>query len=111
MDQRNDELTSLFARYKAALPDPEASANFMPGLWRRIEARQGVLFRMKRLTQVFVVTAAAMCMLFATLLGVSRSNLSELRGTYIDALVEAHPTENLAALGIMPHENLEANRK
>jgi hypothetical protein len=26
-------------------------------------------------------------------------------------LVEAQPTENLAALGIMPHENLEANRK
>jgi hypothetical protein len=111
MDQRNDELTTLFARYKAALPDPEASGNFMPELWRKIEARQGVLFRVKRLTQLFVATAAAICLLFATVLAVSKSDLSELRGSYVDALSEAHPAENLAAMGIIPRDGPEANRK
>jgi hypothetical protein len=111
MDQFNDELKTLFSRYQAAVPDPDASANFMPELWRKIEARQGVLFRVKRLTQIFVATAAAICLLFFTVLGVSQSNLSELRGSYVDALVEAHPTENLAAMGIIPRESPEANRK
>jgi hypothetical protein len=39
MDQ-NTELDHLFARYRTAVPDPEASVNFMPELWRKIEARQ-----------------------------------------------------------------------
>src|ERR1700728_1293365 len=32
------ELDHLFESYRAALPDPEASANFMPELWRRIRS-------------------------------------------------------------------------
>lgn len=111
MENSNHELDSLFARYKAALPDPEAGANFMPELWRKIEARQSVLFRMKRLTQVFVATAAVICALFATMLAVPRSNFTELIGTYVDVLSEAHPAENLAAMGIVPHDGLEADRK
>ena len=46
-----------------AVPDPEASVNFMPELWRKIEARQFFLARLKKLTQVFVAAAAAICLL------------------------------------------------
>ena len=63
MDQGNQELDQLFQRYRAALPDPEASVNFMPELWRKIEARQFFLGRVKKLTQVFVAAAAAICLL------------------------------------------------
>jgi hypothetical protein len=111
MQQSNNELDRLFAQYKAALPDQDASANFMPELWRKIEARQSVLLGVKRLTQIFVATAAALCILFVTVLGLPSSSPQDLRGTYVDVLAEAHPVENLAAMGIVPREGLEANRK
>ena len=69
MDQ-NTELDQLFERYRSAVPDPEAGVNFMPDLWRKIEARQFFLRRVKRLTQVFVVAAAAICLLLGIALEV-----------------------------------------
>ncbi len=96
---RNDELDTLFAEYKVALPDREASANFMPNLWRRIEARQNTLFRVKRLSQYFVAAAAAICILFATMLAVPNSG--ELSSSYVDVLAQAYPAENLASHGIL----------
>jgi len=100
-DQVNNELDQLFERYRAALPDSEASANFMPGLWRKIEARQTFVARVKKLTQVFVAAAAAICLLFGMLLQVPVSNDSAVvRGNYVDVLADANPSENLAALGI-----------
>lgn len=108
MDRSNNELDALFAEYKAALPDPEASAYFMPRLWKKIEARQSFTVRVKRLTQVFVAAAAAICLLIGGVLVAPGSRRTELRGTYIDVLAEAHPGESLAALGI---EAGEANSK
>src|SRR5260370_23650256 len=67
---RDNELNALFAAYKAAVPDPDASANFMPELWRKIEARQSFTIRVRKLTQVFVGAAAAICLLFAMVLAV-----------------------------------------
>jgi hypothetical protein len=100
MDQ-NQELDHLFAGYRAALPDTEASANFMPELWRKIEARQFFLRRLKRLTQVFVAAAAAICLLLGIVLQVPVSNdRPEVSGNYVDVLANANPTENLSAVGI-----------
>ena len=110
-EQRNDELAGLFAQYKAALPDPEPSANFMPELWRKIDGRETVVFRIKKLTQVFVATAAAICLLFAILAQFPSSHGPELRGNYVDVLAEAQPAENLAAMGIVPREGLEVGLK
>jgi hypothetical protein len=100
MDQ-NMELDHLFEQYRAALPDPEASVNFMPELWRRIEVRQTFVARLKKLTQVFVATAAAICLLFGMLSRVPvSSDKPVVRGNYVDVLADANPAENLAALGI-----------
>lgn len=101
-ESHNRELNALFAEYKAALPDPEPSSNFMPHLWRKIEARQNLLFRMKRLTKFFVVAAAAICILFATMLSVP--NRAESNGSYVDVLAKAYPAENLASHGILLDE-------
>ncbi len=100
MDQ-NQELDRLFDQYRAALPDPDAGANFMPELWRKIEARQFFLHRVKKLTQVFVAAAAAICLLLGIVLQVPVSSDAPLvRGNYVDVLADANPAENLAALGI-----------
>ena len=34
------ELSRLFVQYREALPDPEPTPGFMPGLWRRIDSRR-----------------------------------------------------------------------
>lgn len=97
----NSELDQLFARYRTAVPDPEATINFMPELWRKIEARQFFLGRLKKLTQVFVVAAAAICLFLGIALQVPISSGPQVvRGNYVDVLAEANPSENLAAVGI-----------
>jgi len=109
MDQWNTELDRLFAKYKDAVPDPDASANFMPGLWRKIEARQSFTSRIKKLTQVFVGATAAVCLMLGMAVVVP-SLQPELRGTYVDVLADAHPPDNLTSLGIRV-EPVEANTK
>jgi hypothetical protein len=99
MDQ-NSELDNLFERYRAAVPDPEASANFMPELWRKIEARQFFLVRVKKLTQVFVAAAAAICLFLGIVLQVPVASQPQVGGNYVDILANANPTENLSAVGI-----------
>ena len=100
MDE-NLELDHLFATYRGAVPDPEASANFMPELWRKIEARQFFLVRVKKLTQVFVAAAAAICLFLGIVLQVPVSTDTQaVRGNYVDVLADANPAENLTALGI-----------
>ncbi|MGA2879979.1 MAG: hypothetical protein ABSG13_13605 [Bryobacteraceae bacterium] len=110
MDQ-NPELDHLFERYRSALPDPEASVNFMPELWRKIEARQFFLRRVKKLTQVFVAGAAAICLLLGIMLQVPASQDSDrsaVIANYVDVLADANPTENLSAVGI-PVDYTEPN--
>jgi len=111
MDKQNQELDGLFAAYRNAVPDPEAGANFMPELWRKIEARQRMVIRIKKLTQVFVAAAAAICLLFGILLEVPARQAPVMRGNYVDVLADANPTENLSALGIIRVDYTESNAK
>lgn len=41
-DEANNDskLDALFAEYRKAVPEQDASANFMPGLWQKIDARR-----------------------------------------------------------------------
>lgn len=101
IDQQTGELDHLFAQFRRAVPDPEASVNFMPELWRKIEARQFFLVRVKKLTQVFVVAAAAICLLLGIALQVPVSTGTQgTTGSYVDVLADASPTENLTSIGI-----------
>jgi hypothetical protein len=109
MDQ-NTELDRLFASYRTAVPDPDASVNFMPELWRKIEARQFFLARFKRLTQVFVAAAAAICLFLGIAFQMPVSTGPQVRGNYVDVLADANPTENLTAVGI-PIDYTEPNGK
>lgn len=101
MDLEDRELDHLFVGYRAAVPDPEASVNFMPELWRKIEARQFFVARFKKLTQVFVAAAAAICLLLGIMLQVPvATDRQAVSGNYVDVLADANPTENLTAIGI-----------
>lgn len=110
MDKFSDDLTALMAQYRDALPDPDASVDFMPKLWNRIDARRSITFRIRRLTQIFVAGAAAMCLAMTGLMALPSNHRQEIHSTYIDVLAEAHPSESLAALGIV-RETAEPNIK
>jgi len=107
MDRWNNELEMLFQAYRQSVPDPEASSGFMPKLWDRIEARRSFTLRLKRLSRVFVGSAAVLCVLIAGASVVIPSQGVEVHATYLDALAAAHPAENLWAFGIAHPEAAE----
>lgn len=100
MDE-NRNLDHLFEQYRTAVPDPEAGANFMPELWRKIESRQFFLVRVKKLTQAFLVAAAAICLLLGIAVQAPVSTKGpQVSGNYVDVLASANPAEDLSAVGI-----------
>jgi hypothetical protein len=110
MDRLNNDFEALMARYRQAVDGPEPTANFMPRLWQKIEARRTFTFRFRRVTQVFVGSAAVLCLLIAGVSTVAPSKPGpQLHGTYLDALAEAHPAESLAAQGIVHSDLSEAS--
>jgi hypothetical protein len=86
MDQnRHAELDDLFASYRNAIEVPEASPDFMPGLWARIEQRRTVSYSFRRMASGFVTAAAALC-LAMTLAMWFPSQVSV--STYVDVLAD-----------------------
>lgn len=101
MDQLDPDFDALWAQYRQAAGDPDASTNFMPRLWQKIEARRTFAYRFRRFSQVFVGAAAVLCLLIASVSTMmSNSQGLQLGGTYLDALADAHPVETPAALGV-----------
>ncbi len=59
MDGNDQRLDALFRAYRDACPAPEPSANFMPELWQKIEARNTFTYSLRRWTGAFVTAALA----------------------------------------------------
>lgn len=110
MNRSEHDLDALFTEYRNAVEIPDASVNFMPKLWDRIERRRSFVFEWKRVTRVFVGTAAAICLLLTGLIIRPQSNSLQHHATYVDVLAEAHPTENLLAQGITHAESAEGSK-
>ena len=95
MDRMNDELgnpklDALWAEYRSLLPDPDASANFMPSLWQKIEARRvDPVSIFRRFAKICVMATVAVILIFA--LSISRIQYEPSISTnYVDALDAAH---------------------
>jgi hypothetical protein len=82
-------LDALFRAYHAACPPPEASANFMPELWKKIEARQTVTFSFRRMANAFVTAAVALSIALGAYMAMPRSN-PYFAQTFIEVLSEAN---------------------
>ncbi|MFL6352046.1 MAG: hypothetical protein ACJ74Z_09375 [Bryobacteraceae bacterium] len=67
MTNKDRELDNLFQNYRASCPDIEASANFMPQLWERIENRRGFWFAFQSLARTAMATSTALCLLLLIL--------------------------------------------
>jgi hypothetical protein len=61
----------------------------MPDLWRRIEARQGVTFSLRRMASAFVTAALAFSLLLGVYMALPRQN-AYYSETYVEALDAAN---------------------
>jgi hypothetical protein len=85
-DQRLD---TLFGAYRDACAGPEPSANFMPGLWARIESRQSFTFSFRRMANAFATTAMALSLALGLYMAIPHSSSSIPSQSYVEALAEA----------------------
>lgn len=100
MDRVDQELNSLFEAYREAIAAPEASQNFMPSLWGKIEAKRSFVYRLKKISQLAVAAALAACLLSGILVTpLAHRDSQMVAGTYVDMLAEAHADETVAEMG------------
>ena len=88
----DERLDALFQAYRSACPTPEASANFMPDLWRRIESRQTVTFTFRRMANAFVTAAVALSIALGVFMAIPRTQAT-VPLSYIEVLAESRPLE------------------
>src|SRR5271157_5007746 len=93
-----ERLDALFRAYREACPDPEASPNFMPQLWQRIEARQTFSFSLRRMASGFVTAALALSLALGVYMAIPRSQ-SYTPQSYIEALADAQPLDTPEIVG------------
>ena len=104
-------LSALFEAYRAACPDREPGANFMPQLWQRIEARERVANVFGRLARNLVTVALALSILMAFAVSVTRSRMASLPSeTYVEVLAEDHARRNLDYFEPVPIEPVADQR-
>jgi len=92
MNEGPDKLDALWAEYREACPDPEASAGFMPRLWQRIEARRAANVTMlRRMAQICVAATLALTVVIGVVLIPQLEKLPVYSSTYVDAIAADHP--------------------
>jgi len=95
----DEKLDALFRAYREACPTPEASANFMPDLWARIDSRQTFLFSFRRMANACVTAAVALSIALGVYMSLPRSGTGNGPETYIEALADANPLDTPDIVG------------
>ncbi len=97
---RGDEerLDALFRAYRDACPTPEASVNFMPELWAKIESRQRFTFSFHRMANALVTVAVALSIALTVYMSLPRSSTT-YAPSYLEALAEANAVETPDIVG------------
>jgi hypothetical protein len=85
-----ERLDTMFRAYRDACTVPEVSANFMPELWQRIEARQRFSLFFGRVARGFVTAGVALTLCMAVFLSVPRSGSGLTAGNYVEVLAASH---------------------
>jgi len=86
----DQQLDALFRAYRDACEGPEASANFMPDLWARIESRQRFTFSFRRMANALTTAAVALSIALGIYMSIPRANAGYYNDTYVEALADAN---------------------
>ena len=103
-----ERLDALFRAYREACPDPDASPNFMPMLWQRIEARQTFAFSFRRMAGAFVTAALALSVALGVYMAVPHSQ-TYAGQSYIEALADSQPVDAPEVVGNVPLDLSESS--
>jgi hypothetical protein len=87
-----ERLNALFRAFASACPDREPSANFMPNLWRQIEARQTYTFSFRRMANALATAAVALSIALGVYMSIPHSTPVNPQ-SYIEALAEANAVD------------------
>lgn len=91
---RDESLQELFRQYRDACPTPEPGPNFMPLVWRKIDARQANNSLFGRMARGFATAAFALSCILALFLALPGGQSAFETGTYVDVLAADHANEN-----------------
>jgi hypothetical protein len=98
-DKFDAQLNAMFAEYRAACPDPEPGADFMPAMWRRIEARRvATVSVFRHWAQVCVMATVALTILIGAVLIPRFQESSSSGASYIEALAAEHSADYIQML-------------
>ena len=91
-DRIDGRLDPLWAEYRGACPDVDASPHFMPQLWQRIEVQRGALasswFRLW--AEVWLVATVTLAIVMgAILIPRFQNNAPAYQASYVDVLAAA----------------------
>jgi hypothetical protein len=93
MTNGDSGLNDLFERYRLACPEPEPDANFMPAVWRKIEARRSFRLVFAQLARPLMAGSAALVVLLLILNIVSNEHTRLSSQSYVDSLLAEHTAE------------------
>jgi hypothetical protein len=108
-DPQNDELSAVWAAYRRAVPEADANADFMPNLWRKIEAKRSEsvsIFR--RFAHICMAATAALLLLTFLLTPAMQDDDDLYSSTYAEVLANEHADS--AYVEALPAELPEAAR-
>lgn len=105
MSEFPSSVARLFARYRAVCPDPEASKDFTPGLWARIDARRGFAWQLKVYARRLATVAVATCLLmFGIQIPSMLSANPVYEMSYVESLDDQAAAEQLTYAHYIPAE-------
>jgi Na+-transporting NADH:ubiquinone oxidoreductase subunit NqrB len=93
MMNEDSGLNDLFHRYRAACPEVEPSANFMPAIWHRIESGRSFRLVFQQIARPLMAGSAALVLLLLLLNIVSSQYTRLTAPSYVDALMADHTAE------------------
>ena len=82
------EVQELFRSYRDSFEGIDGSANFMPGLWARIDSRRRVTYSFGRLASAFVTAAFLLCLIMSGTLLINNQPAGGNQASYVDALAD-----------------------
>src|ERR1700726_2539856 len=82
--EREAHLDEMFRAYRAACPDPEASANFMPAIWARIEAREVSTTWFGSVAKALVTAALAASVILGMMISSTNQSSAFFNATFVD---------------------------
>jgi hypothetical protein len=104
------ELDALFRAFAAACPDRDPSANFMPNLWQRIDARQTYAFSLRRMANALVTAAVALSIALGVYMAIPHTRATNGSQSYIEALAEANAVDAPDIIGPVHLDPADAGR-